>query len=275
MCGEEPNHMSDHTPGHVPEDPTPATGASAPEPKPGESATSRRNLLVGGAVAVGGVAVAAVAFEASRGGSSKSAASTSTTTAAAPATSAPATSAAAPVGTAAAPSTTAAATGPTRLTLNINGEAKELTSDPDTMLLYVLRDEVGLKGPKFGCGLAQCGACAVLSDGKQIRSCVTPASAVTKAKIVTLDALGDVSDKSTTSASGQKVHPLQQAWIDEQVPQCGYCQNGMIIQAADLLATNPSPSDAEIRTAMDGHLCRCGTYSGIIRAIQRAAKVMA
>jgi isoquinoline 1-oxidoreductase alpha subunit len=145
------------------------------------------------------------------------------------------------------------------------------------MLLYVLRDEFHLRGPKFGCGLSECGACAVLLDGKQIRSCVTPVSAVGTKPVVTLDGLAATWHGRSGKAKHKKgeLHPLQQAWIDEQVPQCGYCQAGMIIQAADLLAKKPHPSVAEIKTAMNGHLCRCGTYNGIVRAIQRASKEMA
>jgi isoquinoline 1-oxidoreductase subunit alpha len=148
------------------------------------------------------------------------------------------------------------------------------------MLLYVLRDEMHLRGPKFGCGLSQCGACAVLVDGKQIRSCVTPVAGVAAAKgknvIVTLDGLGATWKGKNGKLKPKKgqLHPLQQAWIDEQVPQCGYCQAGMIIQAADLLKKTPKPTVPQIKKAMNGHICRCGTYNGIIAAIQRAAKEM-
>jgi aerobic-type carbon monoxide dehydrogenase small subunit (CoxS/CutS family) len=162
------------------------------------------------------------------------------------------------------------------ITLSVNGQSHQVDAAPDTPLLYVLRDEIGLTGPKFGCGLSQCGACAVLQDGRQIRSCVTPVSAAASREITTLEGLaasyrGAGADPSDPDAK----HPLQQAWIDEQVPQCGYCQNGMLIQAADLLATTPEPSEEEIVRAMDGHLCRCGTYNGIVRAIQRASREMA
>ncbi|HEY2657232.1 MAG TPA: (2Fe-2S)-binding protein [Solirubrobacteraceae bacterium] len=160
-------------------------------------------------------------------------------------------------------------------TINVNGHNRRVTSTPDTMLLYVLRDELDLRGPKFGCGLAQCGACAVLADGEQIRSCVTPLSTVGTKKILTLDGLAASYRAQTRSKDKEALHPLQQAWIDEQVPQCGYCQSGMIIQAADLLSKKPRPTDAEIKQAMNGHLCRCGTYNGIVRAIKRAAPVMA
>jgi aerobic-type carbon monoxide dehydrogenase small subunit (CoxS/CutS family) len=224
-----------------------------------ERGTTRRNLVIGGAaVAVGGAVAAGVAI--SSGGGDGAA----TTAAAALAASS---------ATGAAPAATA---GRGSLTLDVNGEQRQVDAAPDTPLLYVLRDQLGLRGPKFGCGLSQCGACAVLSDGRQIRSCVTPASAVKSAKITTLDGLAASYHGPGSNASDPtKLHPLQQAWIDEQVPQCGYCQNGMIIQAADLLSSTPSPSDEQIVKAMDGHLCRCGTYNGIVRAIKRASKEMA
>ncbi|HEX3802285.1 MAG TPA: (2Fe-2S)-binding protein [Solirubrobacteraceae bacterium] len=168
-----------------------------------------------------------------------------------------------------------------KLTINVNGKNHVVQLSSDTMLLYVLRDEMHLRGPKFGCGLSQCGACAVLVDGKQIRSCVTPVGGLPattgKNQIVTLDGLAETWHGKSGKAKVKKgqLHPLQQAWIDEQVPQCGYCQSGMIIQAADLLAKTPRPTVAEIKKAMNGHICRCGTYNGIIAAIQRASKEMA
>jgi isoquinoline 1-oxidoreductase subunit alpha len=158
-------------------------------------------------------------------------------------------------------------------TISVNGKQQTVTAVEGTMLLYVLRDQLGLRGPKFGCGLSECGACAVLANGKQIRSCVTPLSTVGSQKIVTLEGLADSYDGPGKTEDGQ-LHPLQQAWIDEQVPQCGYCQSGMIIQAADLLSTTKHPTTGEIKQNMNGHLCRCGTYNGIIRAIDRAAGVM-
>lgn len=163
------------------------------------------------------------------------------------------------------------------LVITVNGTKHTVHSSPDTPLLYVLRNELGLQGPHFGCGLSQCGACAVLLDNQQIRSCVTPVAGVVGQKIVTLEGLPALhaSKKASGAGAGMALHPLQQAWIDEQVPQCGYCQNGMIIQAADLLMKTPHPTDAQIREAMNGHLCRCGTYSAIIRAIKRAAGTMA
>ena len=137
--------------------------------------------------------------------------------------------------------------------------------DPEMPLLYALRDELGLHGPRFGCGLGQCGACTVHMDGAAVRSCVTPMSAVKGRKIVTLEGLG----------SPEKPHPVQQAFIDEQAVQCGYCINGMIMQAAALLRTKRNPSEDEIRQAMAANLCRCGTHVRIVRAIKRAASQMA
>jgi len=146
------------------------------------------------------------------------------------------------------------------VSLTVNGETREVDVDPSTPLLYVLRNDLGLKGPRFGCGLGQCGACTVIVDGVAIRSCVTPVSGV-RSEITTLEGL---------SKDG-RLDPLQQAWIDEQVPQCGYCQNGQIMSARALLDRNPDPTDAEIRAGMNGVLCRCMTYYRIQAAIRRAA----
>lgn len=144
------------------------------------------------------------------------------------------------------------------ITINVNGGRHSATATPDTPLLYVLRDELKLRGPKFGCGLAQCGACSVLLDGDEIRSCVTPVAAVTGRRVTTLEGLpARHANQKGTSAGA--LHPVQQAWIDEQVPQCGYCQNGMVIQAVALLEHSPRPTDEQIKTAMNAHLCRCGT----------------
>jgi aerobic-type carbon monoxide dehydrogenase small subunit (CoxS/CutS family) len=156
------------------------------------------------------------------------------------------------------------------LVITVNGTKHTVQSSPDTPLLYVLRNELKLQGPHFGCGLSQCGACAVLLNDQQIRSCVTPVAGVVGQRVVTLEGLPALYAAQHQSQA-IALHPLQQAWIEEQVPQCGYCQNGMIIQAADLLMKTPHPTDAQIRQAMNGHLCRCGTYSAIIRAIKRAA----
>lgn len=150
---------------------------------------------------------------------------------------------------------------PERFVLRVNGVESAVFAEPDTPLLYILRNDLALNGPKFGCGLSQCGACAVLRDGVEIRSCVTPISATTGSDIVTSEGLG---------SEGQP-NALQRAFIAEQVPQCGYCTSGMMIAATALLKRNPKPSPDEIKTAMDGHLCRCGTHLRIIRAISRAA----
>jgi isoquinoline 1-oxidoreductase subunit alpha len=144
--------------------------------------------------------------------------------------------------------------------LTINGRAQSVDVAPDTPLLWVLRDTLGLTGTKFGCGMAQCGACTVHLDGDAVRSCSTPVSAVGSKKVTTIEGL---------SADGS--HPLQSAWVAEQVPQCGYCQSGQIMQAAALLAKTPAPSDGDIDAAMAGNLCRCGTYQRIRSAIHRAA----
>ena len=164
-----------------------------------------------------------------------------------------------------------------KLKIKVNGLVHNVTASLDTPLLYVLHNELHLHGPRFGCGLAQCGACSVLLDGKEIRSCVTPVAAVSGKAVTTLEGLGAAyaKQRKTSASAPTSLHPLQQAWIDVQVPQCGYCQNGMLIQAADLLSTTKSPTNAQIRTALNGHLCRCGTHFRILTAIQRAAKVMA
>jgi isoquinoline 1-oxidoreductase subunit alpha len=163
-----------------------------------------------------------------------------------------------------------------KLKIKVNGLVHSVTANLDTPLLYVLRNELHLHGPRFGCGLAQCGACSVLLDGKEIRTCVTPVAAVSGKQITTLEGLPALwaKERGSTGAS-PALHPLQQAWIDVGVPQCGFCQNGMIIQAADLLTTTKNPSEELIRTAMNGHLCRCGTYPKILVAIKQAAAVMA
>ena len=164
------------------------------------------------------------------------------------------------------------------LRITVNGMDHTLQVDPTTPLLYVLRNQLHLRGPLFGCGLSQCGACAVLLGHTQIRSCVTPVVGVVGQEVTTLEGLPALYVRENghlTPKSGRKLHPLQQVWIDEQVPQCGYCQHGMIIQAADLLYKYPHPTDAQIRQEMNGHLCRCGTYAAIVRAIKRAAPSLA
>ena len=163
-----------------------------------------------------------------------------------------------------------------KLKIKVNGLVHNVTASLDTPLLYVLHNELHLHGPRFGCGLAQCGACSVLLDGKEIRSCVTPVAAVSGKAITTLEGLPALwAQQRGTTAAAPALHPLQQAWIDVQVPHCGYCQNGMMIQAADLLSTTKNPTEDQIRTAMNGHLCRCGTYPRILTAIKQAAAVMA
>jgi aerobic-type carbon monoxide dehydrogenase small subunit (CoxS/CutS family) len=147
------------------------------------------------------------------------------------------------------------------VSLRVNGAAHEVDIDPSTPLLYVLRNDLGLKGPRFGCGLAQCGTCTVIVDGVATRSCVLPA----------LQAGGEITTLEGLSQDGA-LDPLQQAWIDEQVPQCGYCQNGQIMNARALLDRNPNPTDAEIRDGMEGALCRCMTYYRIQKAIKRVVR---
>ena len=147
------------------------------------------------------------------------------------------------------------------LTLLVNGRSQAVNVAPDTPLLWVLRDTLGYTGTKYGCGMSQCGACTVHVDGVATRSCVTSASAVVGKKITTIEGL-----------SPDRTHPLQRAWIAEQVPQCGYCQSGQIMQAAALLARTPNPSDEQIVETMSGNVCRCATYLRIKRAIKRAAQ---
>jgi len=151
---------------------------------------------------------------------------------------------------------------PTAISLHVNGRSILVkVDDPDMPLLYVLRDNLGLHGPRFGCGLGQCGCCTVHLGGKPVRSCVTPLSAVGKKKIVTLEGLG----------TPDKLHPVQKAFIEEQAAQCGYCINGMIMEAAAFLASNKNPSDAQIKQALAHNLCRCGTHLRIVLAVKRAA----
>jgi aerobic-type carbon monoxide dehydrogenase small subunit (CoxS/CutS family) len=158
--------------------------------------------------------------------------------------------------------------------ITVNGKRATVTAAPDTPLLYVLMNELQLQGPRFGCGLAQCGSCSVLVDGVERRSCVTPLSAVEGKAVTTLEGLPAWYAASKRLASAPDLHPVQQALLDEQALQCGYCYNGMIVKAAELLSKNPRPSDAEIRSAMNGHLCRCGTYPSILRAVRRASETM-
>jgi isoquinoline 1-oxidoreductase alpha subunit len=155
--------------------------------------------------------------------------------------------------------------------VRVNGQEHRVESRSDCPLLYVLRNDLGLSGPKFGCGVGDCGACAVLIDGREVRSCSVPIGDV-DGEVTTLEGLPRLAGESA-----EGLHPVQQAWIDEQVPQCGYCQSGMIIAAVDLLSRIPNPSVVEIKQAFtepEPHLCRCGTYAAIIRAVQRAASAM-
>ena len=145
----------------------------------------------------------------------------------------------------------------------VNGEARQVDVEPEMPLLWVIREQLALSGTKFGCGIAQCGACTVHVDGVAIRSCTMPVGTVRGRAVTTIEGL----------AAAGAVHPLQQAWIDEQVPQCGYCQSGQIMSAAALLASNPEPNDADIDAAMRGNICRCGTYARIRRAISKAALI--
>ena len=159
--------------------------------------------------------------------------------------------------------------------LVVNQRVQEVDAAPDTPLLYVLTNDLELHGPRFGCGLAQCGSCSVLVDGVETRSCVTPLQKVEGRSITTLEGLPAWYAQRRKLAKVPALHPIQQAVIDEQALQCGYCYNGQMVKAAELLDKTPQPTEAQIRTAMNGHLCRCGTYPRMLTAIQRAAKTMA
>jgi nicotinate dehydrogenase subunit A len=152
-----------------------------------------------------------------------------------------------------------------RISLQVNGKTQVLDVDPETPLLYVLRNDLQLNGPKFGCGLALCGSCTVIINGNAIRSCVTPVSAAQNHSVTTLEGLG----------STKKMHKIQQAFVDEQAVQCGYCINGMIMTTKTLLDKNPKPTDAQIKEALAGNLCRCGTHIRILRAVKRASGQLA
>ena len=168
-------------------------------------------------------------------------------------------------------------------TITVNGVRHEVSAPDDTPLLYVLRNDLQLSGPQFGCGLAQCGACSVLIDGKEVRSCVTPVSTVQNQEITTLEGLPArwAKLKGLSTEEAQKtLHPVQQAWIEEQTPLCGFCQSGMMIVATELLERNPNPTVTQIKEAFtisgpSAHLCRCGSYAAIIDAVKHAAAIMA
>jgi isoquinoline 1-oxidoreductase subunit alpha len=166
-------------------------------------------------------------------------------------------------------------------TITVNGEQREIKASEDTPLLYVLRNELGVMTPKFGCGLAQCGACSVLLGGEEVRACITPISALEGKEVTTVEGLPARWAKAKGLAPDPaRLHPVQQAWVDEQVPQCGICQFGMMIKVTELLEANPKPSDAQIKEALttsgpSPHLCRCGSYAAILEGAQRAAALVA
>jgi len=161
----------------------------------------------------------------------------------------------------------------TPLEITVNGKRHPVQATPDTPLLYVLRNELNLQGPRFGCGLSQCGACTVHRDGVAIRSCVTPVSAVAQAEVTTLEGLADTYPASKGQA--EHLHPVQQAFVDEQAAQCGYCINAWIMTAAALLREKPDATEEQIRQGLSGLKCRCGTHMSVLRAVRRAAKAMA
>jgi aerobic-type carbon monoxide dehydrogenase small subunit (CoxS/CutS family) len=169
------------------------------------------------------------------------------------------------------------------VTINVNGVSREIQASSDTPLLYALRNDLELSGPQFGCGLSQCGSCSVLLDGKEIRSCVTPLSAAAGKEVTTLEGLPArwAKQKGLSKTEAEKtLHPIQQAWIEEQTPLCGFCQNGMMIKATELLERVATPTLTEIKEAFttsgpSAHLCRCGSYTAIIEAVQHAAQLMA
>jgi isoquinoline 1-oxidoreductase alpha subunit len=168
------------------------------------------------------------------------------------------------------------------LTITVNGEKRDIQSPGNTPLLYVLRNELNVNSPQFGCGLAQCGICSVLLDGKEIRSCITPVSSVGAKEVTTVEGLPARWAKQkhlSLAEAGNTLHPVQQAWIEEQTPLCGFCQSGMMIKAAELLENTPNPTLTEIKAAFttsgpSPHLCRCGSYLAIVEAVQLASRLM-
>ncbi|MDE1146850.1 MAG: (2Fe-2S)-binding protein [Azospirillaceae bacterium] len=169
------------------------------------------------------------------------------------------------------------------VTIVVNGERRDVQSSADTPLLYVLRNELNVMTPKFGCGLAQCGACSILLDGEEVRACITPVDMAVGKEVTTVDGLAArwaKQRKLTPEAAAKTLHPVQEAWVDEQVPQCGICQFGMMIKVTELLEHNPRPSDADIKEALTNsgpspHLCRCASYAAILEGVHRAAQIMA
>jgi aerobic-type carbon monoxide dehydrogenase small subunit (CoxS/CutS family) len=157
-------------------------------------------------------------------------------------------------------------------TLRVNGQQHTLQAAADTPLLYLLQNDLGLKGPRFGCGLAQCGSCSVLVDDREVRACVTPVSAVEGRSVTTLEGLAAWRAQRLSLRRAPALHPVQKALLDEQAPQCGYCMNGIAVKAAELFDRNPHPDEAAIREALNGHLCRCGAYPAILRALNRLAR---
>ena len=160
------------------------------------------------------------------------------------------------------------------LKIKVNDQVRTVSAAPDTPLLYVLSNDLSLRGPRFGCGLGQCGSCSVLVNGVETRSCMTEVSKVEGKSITTLEGLPAWYAAQKKLPKIPALHPVQQAMIDEQAVQCGYCYNGMIVKASELLSKTPQPTDAQVRSAMNGHLCRCGTYPRILKAIQRASQTM-
>lgn len=169
------------------------------------------------------------------------------------------------------------------MTITVNGRKREVQASGDTPLLYVLRNELDVNSPQFGCGLAQCGICSVLLDGKEIRSCITPVSAAAGKEVTTVEGLPErwaKQQKLSAAEAAQTLHPVQQAWIEEQTPLCGFCQSGMMIKATELLEKTPKPTDSEIKAAFttsgpSAHLCRCGSYFAIVEAVKYASNLMA
>jgi aerobic-type carbon monoxide dehydrogenase small subunit (CoxS/CutS family) len=162
----------------------------------------------------------------------------------------------------------------TPIKIRVNDQSKTVSAAPDTPLLYVLSNELNLRGPRFGCGLGQCGSCSVLVNGVETRSCLTPLSAIGNKSVTTLEGIPAWYAAQKKLTKPPDLHPVQQAMIDEQALQCGYCFNGMIVKASELLSKTPQPTEGQIRSAMNGHLCRCGTYPRVIKAIQRASLAM-